>query len=112
MNKNLPSALLLCLSTVSLGALATDSDSQQMQADYMTSMHSMNQQMHQGMMSEDADVAFAAGMLAHHQGAVDMARIQLRYGKDPALLKLAQEVIQAQEPEIKQMQDWLKAHGQ
>lgn len=72
-------------------------------------------QMHDGMMRgighDDADVAFAAGMLAHHQGAVDMARIQLQYGKDAAMRELAQEVIRAQEGEMIVLKNWLTERG-
>ena len=40
-----------------------------------------------------------------------MAEVQLKYGKDPEMLQLAQEVIDAQQPEIEQMQKWIKANG-
>ncbi|UTO04654.1 DUF305 domain-containing protein [Moraxella sp. FZLJ2107] len=60
----------------------------------------------------DPDVAFAKGMIPHHQGAVEMAKVQLQFGKDEKMKKLAQDIIKAQEPEIKLMQDWLKQQGQ
>lgn len=63
--------------------------------------------MHEGMMNEDADVAFACGMIAHHQGAIDMAQVLLEHGRDPQMLALAEEIIAAQVAEIEEMSTWL-----
>ncbi|WP_210521395.1 CopM family metallochaperone [Hymenobacter terricola] len=63
-----------------------------------------------GASPDDIDASFAAMMLPHHQGAVDMARLQLLYGKDPVLRRLAQSIIAEQQVEIQQMQAWLRQH--
>ena len=73
-----------------------------------------NAKMHEGMnirFTGDADVDFARGMIAHHQGAVDMAKILLTHGKDPEMRKLAEEVVRTQEAEIAFMKDWLAKKG-
>lgn len=51
-----------------------------------------------------------AGVLPHHQAAIDMAKTQLIYGKDPQMRRLAQEIIADQQSEIELMQLWLKQH--
>ncbi len=62
-------------------------------------------------MTGNADIDFAQGMLPHHQGAVDMAKVELQYGKDPELRKLADDIIKSQQTEIAFMKAWLAKHG-
>lgn len=61
-------------------------------------------------MTGNADQDFVAGMLPHHNGAVDMARVEIQYGKDPEMLRLARGIIAAQEKEIAQMKEWQRKH--
>jgi uncharacterized protein (DUF305 family) len=56
------------------------------------------------------DVDFVRLMLPHHQAAIDMAKTQLLYGRDPQMRRLAQEIITDQQSEIQLMQLWLKQH--
>lgn len=74
-----------------------------------------NAKMHEGMdieFSGDADIDFVRGMIAHHQGAIDMAKVQLKYGKDENIKSLSEGIIKAQEAEIKMMEDWLSKHAE
>ena len=89
-------------------SMSTDSA---MQQELMQGMNQMNQDMMAAAQYKDPDVAFAAGMLPHHIGAVKMAEVELKYGKDPEMRKLAEDIINAQQVEIEQMQKWLKAHN-
>ena len=82
-----------------------------MQQEFMQGMNQMHQDMMAAAQYKDPDVAFAAGMLPHHIGAVKMAEVELKYGKDPEMRKLAENIINAQEAEIEQMQKWLKVHN-
>ena len=71
-------------------------------------MNVMNAGMTQAPMNGDPDHDFAAMMVPHHQGAVDMAKAELLYGKNPVLRRLAQEIIVTQGQEIQVMQGELR----
>lgn len=77
---------------------------------YAESMAKMHEDMMAVKPTGDADVDFVQGMIPHHQGAVDMANVVLEKGRDPEIRKLAEDIIKAQESEMKLMHSWLDAH--
>ena len=82
-------------------------NTQAMQQAYTAGMQAMHDDMMTGIANPVPDMAFARGMLPHHRGAVDMAMIQLQYGTDKEMRKLAQDIIDAQQPEIIWLQEWI-----
>ena len=58
--------------------------------------------------SGNADVDFVRGMIPHHQGAIEMAKVELKHGKNALMRKMAAKIIKDQEKEIAQMRAWLK----
>ena len=76
---------------------------------YVAAMNEMHGPMMEGVMAGDPDVAFVRGMIPHHQGAIDMAKIVQQYGDDPQTREWADQIIAAQEAEIAEMQAWLEA---
>nr|WP_298059333.1 DUF305 domain-containing protein [uncultured Halomonas sp.] len=73
-----------------------------------------NDKMHQDMamsFTGNPDVDFAKGMIPHHEGAIAMAEIVLKYGKDEEILQLAEDIIAAQESEIAFLREWLNQQG-
>lgn len=64
-----------------------------------------------GKTGKDLEKAFLTDMIPHHQGAVDMAKLLLQDKTvRPELVKFANDIISAQEGEIKQMNEWLKSY--
>ncbi len=78
---------------------------------YMEAMAGMHPPMMQGAMAQDPDVAFNCAMIAHHQGAIAMARVELQYGKDDQAKKMAQKTIDQQSKEVEEMSKWVEEHA-
>jgi uncharacterized protein (DUF305 family) len=77
---------------------------------YMAALDEMHGPMAEGVKDPDPDVAFMKGMIPHHQGAIEMAKIVLRHGTNEQTKRLARDVIREQEREIAEMQAWLQQH--
>ena len=75
---------------------------------YVDAANKMHGPMMQGVQASDPDVAYVRGMIAHHQGAIDMAQVRLMFGKDAQTRKWADDVIREQQREIDEMELWLK----
>lgn len=69
----------------------------------MTMMHGMPKDY-----SGNADIDFMRQMRAHHQGAIDMAEVVVKHGRDESVKKLARTIIQDQRKEIGEIDEWLK----
>lgn len=84
-------------------------------ADFMKMMEDSMRQMDRGMaaapMNSDVDHDFATMMIPHHQGAIDMAKAELTYGKDPVMRRLAEEIIVDQQSEITAMRLWINKNA-
>jgi len=78
---------------------------------FMAGMMRMQPAMMQGITAKDPDVAFACGMIAHHQGAIDMAKVELKYGDNDEAKQIAQKIIDSQTKEIADFTKWLEANA-
>lgn len=77
---------------------------------YMKSMEKMNVDMKKGM-DPDPTKAWAKMMVAHHQGAVDMAQTVLKETKDSTIREMAEKTIKDQTKEQTMLKEWIAKHG-
>ena len=103
-----PAFAQMDMSKMDMGSKAPES---KFASDMDVSMKVMDKGMADAPMTGDADHDFASMMIPHHQGAIDMAKAELLYGKDPTMRRLAQEIIADQKSEIDLMNLWLKKHA-
>lgn len=97
---------------VSVAATTFDKPSEQ--ADSNTSMSAsmqMSADSLKGKTGDDFDAAFISEMIAHHQGAIDMAKLSAQNAKHNEIKQLSNDIISAQEKEIAQMKQWQKDWG-
>jgi uncharacterized protein (DUF305 family) len=90
-----------------MGMMGMMSDAQKASMQAMMKMHRPMMASH---MIKDPDLAFNCGMIVHHQGAIEMAKIELQFGTDQTTRQLAEAIIAAQEKEIAEMTRWVDAY--
>jgi uncharacterized protein (DUF305 family) len=87
------------------------SDDSEFMARMNVSMANMDKSMNAAAMNGNVDHDFAAMMIPHHEGAIEMAEAELSFGKDPTMRRLAQEILVDQKSEIDAMNLWLAKQG-
>jgi uncharacterized protein (DUF305 family) len=115
MDKNIGKLFFVTILAFSIPLLgqqdtAPKQDSDPAWAQLSQSMEKMHAEMRSIKPSGSDDADFVRLMLAHHQAAVAMAKVELSRGKDPHMRRLAQEIIIDQQSEIDLMHLWLKQH--
>lgn len=98
-------ALLAAVAAAPLSVLAQDPAARAFDDAMQKMMHGMHLET-----TGDPDKDFALMMIGHHQGAIDMAKVELQYGDDPQMRQLASDIVAAQVREIAEMRAWLEAH--
>jgi uncharacterized protein (DUF305 family) len=101
------SALTLIAAISAIPLLAFAQDQANSSKAYSEAMKKMMQAMHIEP-TGDPDKDFVMMMMPHHQGAIDMANVELKYGKDPEMRRMASNIVSAQEREIAEMKHWEK----
>jgi uncharacterized protein (DUF305 family) len=101
-------AMLLALVAALIAAAQIRPVSEQFMQEMNGSMERMERRMSNAPMNGSVDHDFASMMIPHHHGAIDMAKAELTYGKDPVMRRLAQEILVDQQSEIEAMQLWLE----
>ena len=105
------SFVLLCLAVVLLSSCGkSDSPANAVDEALAETMSAMHSAMRDVSMDGKADADFARMMIPHHQGAIEMAKVELQFGVDPVLRRLAQEIIVTQLSEIDVMNLALKKY--
>lgn len=98
-----------CLILAGISTFATlPAFAQAPRGDFYTEMERTVQKSNNDMVtipvSGDVDMDFAGAMIPHQQGTVDLAKLELQYGKDPAMRKIAQKIVESQPKDITELQ--------
>jgi len=99
---------VLCLTAAVIAAAQMSPAGARFMQEVNGSMERMDRQMTEAPINGNIDHDFASMMIPHHQGAIDMAKAELLYGKNPVMRRLAQEILVDQQSEIDAMHLWLE----
>jgi uncharacterized protein (DUF305 family) len=88
------------------GTAQGDAGSRQLHQSMMSGMQDMQRRP----MTGDVDKDFVRMMRQHHLQGIEMARIELQKGGDAEARRMAQKIVDAQQKEVAQLDDWLKRH--
>lgn len=86
-----------------------DMDTMVMNSEMKSGMDKMMEDMHQMEMTGNADYDLISMLKSHHQGAIDMAKVELESGTEPKLKQIAQNIVDKQSKEIQMLDDMLKS---
>lgn len=93
------------------GGMHHDMDDMEMEMDPMSMSMDDMALMLEGKTGDEFDQAFIEGMIPHHQGAIDMAKMALTSAKHDEIKRMAEAIISAQQKEIDEMNQWMKNWG-
>lgn len=106
--------LAMITAAVGFGSCKKDNNTIKIQAhdqnQMMGIMHQMMAKMDTLKLTKDPDNDFALMMRIHHQGAIDMANLELKSGNDGTLIQMAHSIITSQQQEISQLTAFLQSH--
>ena len=74
----------------------------------MNAMQKMNQSMKDIKLTGNQDHDFIVLMIPHHEAAIKMSQVELKYGKDPRVKEVAEGVLKGQSKDVKHMKKWYK----
>lgn len=92
------------------GEMAMGSHMKMGMSGFMSSMKTMDHAM-MAAKGPTVDVTYARKMIAHHQGAIDMAKVELMHGSDPSAKRLAQMTIDENTKGIAELREYLRKNG-
>lgn len=112
--KNIIKISVICAFIIVVNACKKDNNGLVLQAhdqnQMMAIMHQMMAKMDTMKLTKDPDNDFALMMRMHHQGAIDMANLELKSGSDATMKQMAQSIIKSQQAEIVQLTAFLQSH--